>query len=134
MQMLERKCPGSIVLVASMSGLVANKGMYGSVYNSSKAAVIQHARKLAQEWGPVNDQGSGGIRVNSFCPGHTYTPMAEKSFEDGPETKEMWAHANMLRKIARPWDFKGVSLFSMSDASSLMTGNALIIDGGHTAW
>jgi NAD(P)-dependent dehydrogenase (short-subunit alcohol dehydrogenase family) len=40
----------------------------------------------------------------------------------------------MLRKIARPWEFRGVSLFLMSDASSFMTDNALIIDGSHTAW
>jgi NAD(P)-dependent dehydrogenase (short-subunit alcohol dehydrogenase family) len=133
-QRLERKCLGSIVLVASMSGLVANKGMYCSVYNSSKAAVIHLARNLAQEWGPNNDQGSGGIRVNSVCPGHTYTPMVEKTFKDAPETKVIWAHENMLQKIARPWEFKGVSLFLMSDASSFMTGNALILDGSHTAW
>jgi NAD(P)-dependent dehydrogenase (short-subunit alcohol dehydrogenase family) len=132
--MLERKCSGSILLVASMSGLVANEGMYCSVYNSSKAAVIQLARNLAQEWGPINDQGGDGIGVNSLCPGHTYTPMVEKTFKDAPETKEIWARENMLQKIARPWEFKGVSLFLMSDASSFMTGNALILDGGHTAW
>jgi NAD(P)-dependent dehydrogenase (short-subunit alcohol dehydrogenase family) len=87
--MLERKCSISIVLVASMSGLVANKGVYCSVYNSSKAAVIQLARNLAQEWGPFNDQRSGGICVNRLCPGHKYTPMVEKTFEDAPGTKEI---------------------------------------------
>lgn len=63
-QMFHYKSPGSILLVASMSGLIANKGMTSPVYNSSKAAVIQLGRCLAMEW------GRHGIRVNSLCPGH----------------------------------------------------------------
>lgn len=46
-QMLERKCRGSVILVASMSGLIANKGMHSSAYNYLKAAVVQLARNLA---------------------------------------------------------------------------------------
>jgi NAD(P)-dependent dehydrogenase (short-subunit alcohol dehydrogenase family) len=60
---------GSIVLVASMSGFVANKGLRSCVYNSSKAAVVQLARNLAMEWSPVRRDGSGGVRVNCICPG-----------------------------------------------------------------
>lgn len=133
-QMLERQCRGSIVLVASMSGLVANKGMSCAAYNSSKAAVVQLTRNLAQEWGAINKVGGGGIRVNSLCPGHIYTPMVEQTLHDAPGAKETWESENMLHKIARPWEFRGVSLFLMSEASSYMTGNALIMDGGHTAW
>lgn len=65
-QMFKYKTRGSICLIASMSGLVANKGLLSPVYNSSKAAVIQLARNLAMEWSPVREDGSGGIRVNWY--------------------------------------------------------------------
>jgi NAD(P)-dependent dehydrogenase (short-subunit alcohol dehydrogenase family) len=58
-QMIKYKIPGSLLLVASMSGLIANKGFKSSVYNSSKAAVVQLARSLAMEWGPVFLASSG---------------------------------------------------------------------------
>lgn len=62
-QMIKYDCKGSIVLIASISGLIANVGLITPVYNSSKAAVIQLGRNLAMEWAPM------GIRVNSICPG-----------------------------------------------------------------
>lgn len=127
-EMLARRCNGSIVLVASMSGLVANKGLNSCVYNSSKAAVIQLGRNLAMEWGPK------GIRVNSLCPGHVVTPMVEKNFEEVPGLKETWEKESMLNRLAKPEEFTGAAIFMLSDASSYMTGSALVIDGGHTAW
>ncbi len=134
-QMLEKKTVGgSIVLVASMSGLIANKGIFTSIYNTSKAGVIQLGRNLAQEWGPVNQDGRGGIRVNSLCPGHIATPMAEKAMRDNPGAREVWGSENMLGRIARPHEFRGAALFLLSGASSYMTGSTLVVDGGHTAW
>lgn len=119
---------GSILLVASMSGLIANKGMTSPVYNSSKAAVIQLARSLAMEW------GRRGIRVNSLCPGHILTPMVELVFEQNPAAKATWEAENMLGRLACPEEFRGAALFALSDVSSFMTGSTMIIDGGHTAW
>jgi len=127
-QMFHYKCRGSILLVASMSGLIANKGMTSPVYNSSKAAVIQLGRCLAMEW------GRHGIRVNSLCPGHIVTPMVEMVFRKSPEAKATWESENMLGRLAIPEEFRGVALFALSDASSFMTGSTLLIDGGHTAW
>jgi NAD(P)-dependent dehydrogenase (short-subunit alcohol dehydrogenase family) len=127
-QMLQYQCRGSILLVASMSGLIANKGMSSPVYNSSKAAVIQLGRCLAMEW------GRQGIRVNSLCPGHIVTPMVEKVFEKSPESKPLWESENMLGRLAKPEEFRGAALFALSDASTFMTGSNLLIDGGHTAW
>lgn len=66
-QMIKYNCSGSILLVASMSGLIANKGFNSSVYNSSKAAVCQAARSLAMEWGKIVN--GKPIRVNALCPG-----------------------------------------------------------------
>ncbi|KAL4913717.1 NAD(P)-binding protein [Aspergillus aurantiobrunneus] len=132
--MMDRKCQGSILLVASMSGLIANKGMVSAIYNSSKGAVIQLARSLAMEWSEVCEDGRGGIRVNCLCPGHLQTPMAQRVMEQDPETKATWESENMMKRLARPEEFRGVTLLLMSDASSFMTGSTVVVDGGHTAW
>ena len=73
-QMIKYKIPGSMLLVGSMSGLIANKGFTASVYNSSKAAVIQLGRSLAMEWGKIVD--GKPIRVNVLCPGNIMTPVS----------------------------------------------------------
>ncbi|CAL5873369.1 uncharacterized protein PFLUO_LOCUS7643 [Penicillium psychrofluorescens] len=127
-QMFNYQQKGSILLVASMSGLIANKGMTSPVYNSSKAAVIQLSRSLAMEW------GRHGIRVNSLCPGHIITPMVEDVFQQNPAARATWEAENMLGRLAMPEEFRGAALFSLSDASSFMTGTTMVIDGGHTAW
>jgi NAD(P)-dependent dehydrogenase (short-subunit alcohol dehydrogenase family) len=133
-QMFKYKTRGSICLIASMSGLVANKGLLSPVYNSSKAAVIQLARNLAMEWSPVREDGTGGIRVNCISPGHILTPMVLKNFEEVPGLRETWEGENMMGRLAETTEFKGAVLFLLSGASSFMTGSNLVIDGGHTAW
>lgn len=127
-QMFNYQQKGSILLIASMSGLIANKGMTSPVYNSSKAAVIQLSRSLAMEW------GRHGIRVNSLCPGHIVTPMVEQVFQQNPAARAVWEAENMLGRLATPEEFRGAALFTLSDASSFMTGSTMLIDGGHTAW
>jgi len=133
-KMMEHKCRGSICLIASMSGCIANKGLITPVYNSSKAAVIQLARNLAMEWTPVKEDGTGGIRVNCISPGHIMTPMINRDMEKNPELKRMWSRENMMGRLATTSEFKGAGLFLLSNASSFMTGGNLVIDGGHTAW
>lgn len=132
--MRDRKCRGSILLVASMSGLIANKGMSSAIYNSSKGAVIQLTRSLAMEWSEELEDGTGGIRVNCLCPGHIETPMVQNMMATEPETRAIWQSANMMKRLAKPEEFRGVTLLLMSDASSFMTGSTVIVDGGHTAW
>ncbi|EAQ89407.1 hypothetical protein CHGG_06026 [Chaetomium globosum CBS 148.51] len=97
-QMFRYKMRGSICLIASMSGMVANKGLLSPVYNSSKAAVIQLAKNLAMEWSPVREDGTGGIRVNCISPGHILTPMVLKNFEEVPGLRETWEGENMIGK------------------------------------
>jgi NAD(P)-dependent dehydrogenase (short-subunit alcohol dehydrogenase family) len=87
-QMFSYQQKGSILLVASMSGVVATKGMTPPVYNLSKTAVIQLARSLAMEWGRHN------IRINSLCPGHVITPMAEDTFRGNPAVRVTWEAEN----------------------------------------
>ncbi|KAI0891207.1 NAD(P)-binding protein [Annulohypoxylon nitens] len=133
-QMFKYKIYGSMCFIASMSGSVANKGLLSPVYNSSKAAVVQLARNLAMEWSPIRKDGTGGIRVNCISPGHILTPMVLKNFEEVPGLREKWESENMMGRLAETAEFKGAALFLLSNASSFMTGNNLVIDGGHTAW
>ncbi|KAF2276909.1 NAD(P)-binding protein [Westerdykella ornata] len=133
-QMHKYKIPGSICLIASMSGLIANRGLIAPVYNSSKAAVIQLARNLAMEWGRKQPDGTGGIRVNALSPGHILTPMVEENFRKGEADPKEWEDNNMLGRISRPEEFKGAGVFLLSNASSYMTGQNLVVDGGTSAW
>ncbi|KAI9653530.1 MAG: hypothetical protein M1821_007038 [Bathelium mastoideum] len=132
--MMRYKCRGSICLIASMSGQIANKGLLTPAYNSSKAAVAQLARNLAMEWGKIDENGAGGIRVNSLSPGNIITPMVVEDFRRQPGLREMWEKENMLGRISGAEEYKGAGLFLLSKASSFMTGSNLVIDGGYTAW
>lgn len=133
-QMMRTRSPGSIVLVASISGLIANKGMVSPAYNSSKAAVIQLTRSLAMEWGETGPGEKCPIRVNCLCPGHTITAMAQMVMDKSPGTQVLWESENMLGRLAEPQEFGGAAIFLLSEASTFMTGSTLVIDGGHTAW
>ena len=152
---------GSLVLIASMSAFIANKGFTSSVYNSSKAAVVQLTRSLAMEWGKVipggdaegfSTTGDGEvdgladspsplpsttypIRVNALCPGNILTPMVAANFEDDPGLEALWTRENMLGRMSLPEEYRGAALFLLSErASSFMTGGSLTVDGGYTAW
>ncbi|KAJ6084139.1 Short-chain dehydrogenase/reductase SDR [Penicillium sp. IBT 16267x] len=127
-QMIRFGNGGSIAMIASMSGTVANRGLICPAYNASKAAVIQLGRNLAAEWGQYN------IRVNTISPGYIVTAMVEKLFIDFPERRDQWPKENMLGRLSRPEEYRGAAVFLLSDASSFMTGSDLRMDGGHAAW
>lgn len=127
-QMIKYGKGGSIAMIASMSGTIANRGLICAAYNASKAGVIQLGRNLASEWGQY------GIRVNTISPGYIVTAMVEDLFVKFPERREEWPKQNMLGRLSYAQDYKGVAVFLCSDASSFMTGADLRIDGGHAAW
>ncbi|KAL4928817.1 putative short chain dehydrogenase [Aspergillus undulatus] len=127
-QMIRFGNGGSIALIASMSGTIANRGLICSAYNASKAAVIQLARNLASEWGQYN------IRVNTISPGYIVTAMVEQLFVQFPERRDEWPKHNMLGRLSSPQEYRGAAVFLLSDASSFMTGADLRMDGGHAAW
>ncbi|VBB71683.1 Putative D-arabinitol 2-dehydrogenase [ribulose-forming] [Podospora comata] len=127
-EMIARKQRGSLVLVGSMSGTVANRGLICPAYNASKAAVLQLARNLAAEW------GEHGIRVNSLSPGYIVTAMTAGLFDAFPERRTAWPDANMLKRLSYPEEYRGAAIFLLSEASSFMTGADLRVDGGHCAW
>ncbi|KAL9102227.1 MAG: hypothetical protein Q9163_002609 [Psora crenata] len=127
-QMIRFGSGGSIALIASISGTIANRGLLCPAYNTSKAGVIQLARSLASEW------GVHGIRVNTISPGYIVTAMVEELFKRYPERRSNWPAENMLGRLSKPQEFRGAAVFLLSDASSFMTGADLRVDGGHTAW
>ncbi|KAM0698846.1 hypothetical protein Q7P36_000890 [Cladosporium allicinum] len=125
--MVANKIQGSIVLVASMSGSIANRGLACSAYNTSKAAVHQLCRSMAQEI------GQHGIRINTLSPGYIRTAMTDALLAAEPEVEKTWMAGALLGRLGAPEDFKAPAVFLLSRGSSFMTGTDLRVDGGHTA-
>ena len=94
-------------------------------YGAAKAALISLTKSLAVEWAPR------GIRVNALCPGWTATELNRNLW--GDETAERATVATVpLQRWARAEEMAGPVLFLASDASSYMTGQTLVVDGGQT--
>ncbi|TFK37961.1 hypothetical protein BDQ12DRAFT_132149 [Crucibulum laeve] len=116
---------GSIILIASIMGSVANPGVQSTAYNTSKSAVLQMARSLACEL------GEKGIRVNTISPGFIHTSMI--SFAP-PAMTASWVSQIPLGRIGRTDELRGAAMWLASDASTFCTGSDIIVDGGHRAW
>jgi NAD(P)-dependent dehydrogenase (short-subunit alcohol dehydrogenase family) len=117
---------GSIVNIASMSGVIVNRGLLQAHYNSAKAGVIHLTKSLAMEW------AQRGVRVNAISPGYTLTPM-----NDRPEVAEqlrLFASDTPVGRIAAVDDMVGPAVFLASKASAFVTGANLLVDGGFTCW
>ncbi|KAI8717295.1 hypothetical protein NCS52_00804800 [Fusarium sp. LHS14.1] len=126
-ELRERKSPGSIVIISSMSGNIANRGLSCTAYNSSKAAVQQMARSIAQEW------GQWSIRVNTLSPGYIRTAMTDQLLEENPEVEKTWMAGALLGRLGAPEDFKAPAVFLLSEGASFVHGTDLRVDGGHCA-
>ena len=121
-QMIERR-DGSIIIVSSIGGLRASAVI--GAYCISKAADFQLARNLALEYGPHN------VRVNCIAPGLIKTDFARALWED-PEALRQRTSSTPLRRIGEPDEIAGAAVFLASSASSFMTGQSIVIDGGVT--
>ncbi|MEM8949084.1 MAG: SDR family oxidoreductase [Pseudomonadota bacterium] len=122
--MLAAKRPGSIMTISSQMGHVG--GVDRSVYAASKHAVEGMTKSMAIEWGPK------GIRVNTICPTFIRTPLTEQTFER-PERVDWIKSKIKLGRVGEVEDIMGAVVFLASDASALITGASLLIDGGWTA-
>jgi NAD(P)-dependent dehydrogenase (short-subunit alcohol dehydrogenase family) len=119
---------GSIINISSGWGLVG--GPNAAAYCASKGAVVLLTKAMAIDFGPHN------IRVNCLCPGDTDTPMLrEEARQLGEaESKFMAGAANRpLGRVGTPEEIAQAALFLASDASSYVTGTALVVDGGGLA-
>ena len=121
-EMIERK-EGSIIIVSSIGGLKAS-GVIGA-YNISKAADFQLARNLAAEFGPHQ------VRVNCIAPGLIRTDFARALWEN-PDTLKMVTMHTPMQRIGEPEEIAGAAVFLASRASTFMTGQAIVVDGGST--
>lgn len=117
---------GSIINIASMSGVIVNRGLTQAHYNASKAGVIHLSKSMAMEW------VARGIRVNSISPGYTATPMNTRP-EMVHQTKEFESQTPMGR-MASVDEMVGPAIFLASEAASYCTGVDLLVDGGFCCW
>ncbi len=119
---------GSIVNVASMSGLIVNPlPQQQCAYNSSKAGVIMLTKCLANEW------ARHGIRVNAIAPGFTRTPLTAKRLDvPGDPAVKKWLDGTPMGRVAAPEEMVGAVLYLASDLASFTTGACISVDGGYT--
>ena len=122
--MVEAGIAGSIVNISSQMGHVG--GPRRAVYCASKFAVEGFTKSMALEL------GARGIRVNSICPTFVLTDLTRATFED-PDMRAAIEQNIVLGRVGQPEDLMGAVVFLASDASALMTGSALMLDGGWTA-
>jgi NAD(P)-dependent dehydrogenase (short-subunit alcohol dehydrogenase family) len=118
---------GSIINIGSMSGFIVNRPQKQSYYNASKSAVHHLTRSLAAEW------ADRGVRVNSVAPTYIDTPMV-RSVPDFENMSKDWLRDTPMRRLGKPDEIASVVHFLASDASSLMTGSVVKVDGGFTCW
>jgi NAD(P)-dependent dehydrogenase (short-subunit alcohol dehydrogenase family) len=116
--------PGSLINLSSQMGHVG--GVDRAVYAATKHAVEGFTKAMAIEW------GKAGIRVNTICPTFIRTPLAEQTLAN-PERARWIEEKIKLGRIGALEDVMGAVVYLAGDASALVTGSALMVDGGWTA-
>jgi NAD(P)-dependent dehydrogenase (short-subunit alcohol dehydrogenase family) len=114
----------SVINVASVAGLAAAPGLLP--YGAAKAAVVNVTKTLAVEWAGM------GVRVNALCPGWTATDL-NRNLWDTPDRGAATVASVPMRRWGRAEEMAGPAVFLASDASSYMTGQVLVVDGGQLA-
>ncbi|WP_438462170.1 SDR family NAD(P)-dependent oxidoreductase [Marinomonas sp. PE14-40] len=122
--LIEKGKPGSLINISSQMAHVG--GIDRAVYCASKFAVEGFTKAMAIEW------GSQGIRVNTVCPTFVNTELAKQTFSN-PERKAWVEEKIKLGRIAEVQDIMAAVMYLASDASSMVTGTSLLVDGGWTA-
>ena len=121
---------GKIINTASMSAHIVNHPQHQAAYNTSKAGVLHLTRSLAAEWAPR------GVRVNSISPTYTRTQLVANFIEEpiGAEKYPTWMERTPMGRMAEVGDLVGAVVYLASEASDMMTGADIVIDGGYLAW
>jgi len=115
---------GSIINIASIAGISSSaNGPFYAGYVASKAGLIGLTRELAASW------GRRGIRVNAIAPGFFHSRLADKVIDIYERSIQ---ENNVIPRIGEEGELKGAAVFLASDASSYITGQTIIVDGGMT--
>jgi NAD(P)-dependent dehydrogenase (short-subunit alcohol dehydrogenase family) len=122
--LIEAGRPGSLITISSQMAHVG--GIDRAVYAATKHAVEGFTKAMAIEW------GRHGIRVNTICPTFILTDLTRPTFAD-PKRRAWIEEKIKLGRAGEVEDIMGAAVFLASDASALITGSALMIDGGWTA-
>ncbi len=117
---MKRTCRGSIVNIASVSGIVGNAGR--SAYAASKGGVIALSRAMAV------DLAAFKIRVNVIAPGPIETPLVERLHVQ--ELRGNWIDRTPMHRYGQPDEIAGAAVFLCSNDASYITGHVLAVDGG----
>jgi len=112
---------GSIINVASVNAV--RPGPMQGIYSITKGAVLNMTKSFARECGPE------GIRCNAILPGLIRTKFAGALLADEKQLQH-YIGDNPLRRVGEPQDLAGAAVFLASDASSYVTGEFLVVDGG----
>lgn len=125
--MVERGC-GSIIHIASTAGIVGVRDRLA--YSVSKHAVVGLTKSMAL------DHAKTGVRINCICPGRVETPFVLARIQEYSDPQAAYrdmSDTQAIGRMGRPEEIAAVALFLASDASSFMTGSAVVADGGWTA-
>lgn len=114
---------GSIVMTASVAGHRSSTVLPQAGYVAAKTGLVGLTRELALQWGRYN------VRVNALCPGMFTTELTTPGLER-PEFSAAFEAGAALGRIGKPHELDAAIAFLVSDASSFMTGQSLIVDGG----
>jgi len=119
---------GRVINIASISGMIANRGIGGRHYETTKAAVIHFTRATAADWAPR------GVNVNAICPGLFMTEPNLAWAKKNPEVIETFVRAVPMGRTGEPHEIGPLAVYLASPASSYVTGATFVIDGGYTLW
>ena len=123
-KLIENRKTGSLINIGSQMAHVG--GTDRAVYCATKHAVEGFTKSMAIEW------GRHGIRVNTICPTFVLTPLTQSTFNNA-ERRARIEEKIKLGRVGQVEDIMGPVIFLASDASALITGSALMVDGGWTA-
>jgi gluconate 5-dehydrogenase len=121
--MLKQKS-GSIINISSIAGLTSSaNGPFYAGYVASKAGLIGLTRELSASW------GRRGVRVNAIAPGFFHSRLADAVIDIYERSIQ---ESNVIPRVGLPGELKGVAVFLASEASSYITGQTIVVDGGMT--